>query len=167
VGLNSARSVLFSGAGRLNEGQAARAAAWLQSAPATAIKIVVTHHPFDVPEGHRDDHLAGRSAMAMSRLAKVGADLFLAGHLHVSPVGHTAERYQIAGHCALVVQAGTLSTRHRGEPNLFNLLRAWRVRRSRLSVTPGTRRARRSCRPGAGHFSTQRTDGVWGADARI
>ena len=59
----------------------------------------------------------------MERLAQVGADLFLAGHLHVSHVGHTADRYNIAGHSALVVQAGTLSTRGRGELNSFNVLR--------------------------------------------
>jgi len=61
--------------------------------------------------------------MAMAKLAEVGADLFLAGHLHLSHVGHTAERYKIAGHSALVVQAGTLSTRGRGELNTFNVLR--------------------------------------------
>ena len=61
--------------------------------------------------------------MAMERFAEAGADLFLAGHLHVSHVGHTAERYNIAGHSALVVQAGTLSTRGRGELNTFNVLR--------------------------------------------
>ena len=52
--------------------------------------------------------------MAMGHLAAVGADLFLAGHIHVSHVGHTAERYRIEGHSALVVQAGTMSTRGRG-----------------------------------------------------
>ena len=36
---------------------------------------------------------------------------------------HTAERYKIAGHSALVVQAGTISTRRRGEANSFNVLR--------------------------------------------
>ena len=123
VGLNSARAVLFSGAGRLNEAQVTRAAARLQGARANAVKIVVTHHPFDLPEGHGEHHLVGRSAMAMERLSGVGADLFLAGHLHVSHVGRTAERYQIAGYSALVVQAGTLSTRQRGEPNAFNVLR--------------------------------------------
>ena len=61
--------------------------------------------------------------MAMAQLAAAGADLFLAGHLHVSHVGHTAERYQTAGHSALVVQAGTLSTRERGELNTMNVLR--------------------------------------------
>ncbi len=32
----------------------------------------------------------GRSRMAMEALARAGADVFLAGHLHVSHVGHTA-----------------------------------------------------------------------------
>jgi 3',5'-cyclic AMP phosphodiesterase CpdA len=123
VGLNSARALPFHGGGRLNAAQVARAAARLQAAPADAVKIVVTHHPFDVPKGHGDEHVIGQSGMAMERLAAVGADLFLAGHLHVSHVGRSAERYQIAGHSALVVQAGTLSTRERGEPNAFNVLR--------------------------------------------
>lgn len=128
VGMNSARSLPFHGGGRLNEAQVASAAARLRSAPKNAIKIIVTHHPFDLPAGHGDEHLIGRSDMAMQQLAAAGADVFLAGHLHVSHVGHSAERYQIAGHSALVVQAGTLSTRGRGETNTFNVLRLERPR---------------------------------------
>jgi hypothetical protein len=41
----------------------------------------------------------------------------------VSHVGSTADRYKIAGHSALVVQAGTLSTRGRGEQSSFNVVR--------------------------------------------
>ena len=124
VGLNSARrAILPGGAGRLNEGQVERAAARLKSAAPGVVRVVLTHHPFDLPEGQGEGHLIGRSQMAMARLATVGADLFLAGHLHVSHVGQTAERYKIAGHSALVVQAGTMSTRGRGEPTSFNVVR--------------------------------------------
>jgi 3',5'-cyclic AMP phosphodiesterase CpdA len=131
VGLNSARSLPMHGGGRLNAAQVARAAARLRAASPNAVRIVVTHHPFDLPAGRGDQDLIGRSAMAMPALAAAGADLFLAGHLHVSHIGHTAERYKIAGHSALVVQAGTLSTRGRGELNAFNVLR---VERPRITV---------------------------------
>jgi 3',5'-cyclic AMP phosphodiesterase CpdA len=127
VGLNSARAFPFHGGGRLNQRQVARAAARLKAAPEGLVKIVVTHHPFDLPETHGDEHLIGRSDMAMRQLADAGADVFLAGHLHVSHVGHTAERYRIAGHSALVVQAGTISTRGRGELNTINVLRLTRT----------------------------------------
>ena len=128
VGINSARSLPFHGGGRLNGAQVARAAERLRAAPAHAVRIVVTHHPFDLPAGHGDQHLIGRSDMAMQQLAAAGADVFLAGHLHVSHVGRSAERYRIAGHSALVVQAGTLSTRARGESNTLNVLRLERPR---------------------------------------
>lgn len=123
VGLNSVRTVLFSDEGRLNVSQADRAAERLRLAAPAAMKIVVTHHPFDVPKGARQDKMIGRSRMAMERLAAAGTDIFLAGHLHISHVGGTATRYKIAGHSALLVQAGTMSTRHRGEPNSFNVIR--------------------------------------------
>ena len=88
------------------------------------VKIVVTHHPFDLPEGFDDSELVGRAKMAMNTLADCGADVFLAGHLHVSHTGHTAKRYKIGDHSALVVQAGTAtSTRGRGEANSFNVIR--------------------------------------------
>jgi 3',5'-cyclic AMP phosphodiesterase CpdA len=123
VGLNSARAIVSGGRGRLNLTQIDEAAARLETLAAPAVKVIVTHHPFDLPKGFNPAHLVGRANMAMARLARAGADLFLAGHLHVSHVGHTAERYRIAGHSALVVQAGTLSMRGRGELNSFNVLR--------------------------------------------
>jgi 3',5'-cyclic AMP phosphodiesterase CpdA len=123
VGLNSARGLITGGRGRLNLEQITAAAARLRHLPPAAIKVLVTHHPFDVPKGVPSEHLVGRASMAMHHFADAGADLFLAGHLHISHVGHTADRYNIAGHSALVVQAGTLSTRGRGELNTFNVLR--------------------------------------------
>lgn len=123
IGMNSARALVIGGRGSLSNDQVSRAASRLQPLAPHLIKVIVTHHPFDLPEGYSPEHLVGRARMAMARLAEVGADLFLAGHLHVSHVGHTADRYKIEGHSALVVQAGTLSTRGRGELNTFNVLR--------------------------------------------
>jgi 3',5'-cyclic AMP phosphodiesterase CpdA len=124
IGVNTARSLVFKG-GRINQKQAERVRRAICDLGEEVTKIVVSHHPFDVPKGsHEEDQIVGRARMALETLAGCGADLFLAGHLHASHVGHTAERYGIAGISALVVQAGTaLSTRGRGESNSFNLLR--------------------------------------------
>jgi 3',5'-cyclic AMP phosphodiesterase CpdA len=142
IGLNSARALITGGRGRLNMEQIDASAAHLRQLPSAAIKVIVTHHPFDVPAGFPSDHLVGRASTAMQRFAEAGADLFLAGHLHVSHVGHTADRYNIAGHSALVVQAGTLSTRGRGEMNTFNVLRIGRPEMAieRYSWEPGSHR---------------------------
>jgi 3',5'-cyclic AMP phosphodiesterase CpdA len=130
VGLNSTRSI--SSGGRLAHPQIARAAERLGRARPGALKIVVTHHPFDLPDDYDASHLVRGARRAMTQFAAVGADLFLAGHLHVAHIGRTAERYEIAGHCALVVQAGTMSTRLRGEPNSFNVLT---LERPHMTVT--------------------------------
>jgi 3',5'-cyclic AMP phosphodiesterase CpdA len=134
LGLNSARSATF-GRGRLNADQIDRATARLRAVDPHLVKIIVTHHPFDLPDDYGAEHLVGRAKLAMAQFAAVGADLFLAGHLHVSHIGHTAERYKIAGHSALVVQAGTLSARLRGEPNSFNVLR---VNRPQIAIARWT-----------------------------
>ena len=123
LGVNTARSLTFKG-GRVNEEQVALMREKLCSLGGGVVKIVVTHHPFDLPEGFDDSELVGRAKMAMKTLANCGADVFLAGHLHVSHTGHTAKRYKIGDHSALVVQAGTAtSTRGRGEANSFNVIR--------------------------------------------
>ena len=131
VGINTARAWTWKG-GRINPRQIARIREALCSLGPEVIRIVVTHHPFDLPQRFADAHLVGRARVAMGYLAECGADLLLAGHIHVSSVSSTFPRYQIAGHGALVVQAGTAtSTRARGELNSFNSLQ---IEEGRIAV---------------------------------
>ena len=123
VGVNTARSLTFKG-GRINAEQIAMVQERMCALDDDVTKIIVTHHPFDLPSGHDEDDLLGRAEMAMQTFATCGADVLLAGHIHLSHVGHTATRYKVEGHAAIVVQAGTAtSTRGRGEANSFNVLR--------------------------------------------
>lgn len=131
LGVNTARSLTIKG-GRINKTQVAWLREKFSAFGPDVIKIVVTHHPFDLPEGHDGRDLVGRARMAIRELSTCGADLFLAGHLHISHTGHTAKRYKLGGRVAIVVQAGTVaSTRERGEGNSFNVIR---VAHSDLSI---------------------------------
>jgi 3',5'-cyclic AMP phosphodiesterase CpdA len=122
IGLNTARSSVFKG-GRVNEEQVERTRERLCALSEDVTKIVVSHHPFDLPEHHGDSQIVGRARMAMRMFARCGADILLAGHMHTSHTGHTAARYKLDDFSALVVQAGTAtSTRGRGEANSFNAL---------------------------------------------
>lgn len=123
IGVNTARSLTIKD-GRINHEQMAHVKARFDSVSPALIKIVVTHHPFDLPDSYDPDDLVDRAPIALETFARCGADMLLAGHLHASHAGTTATRYPHEGFAALAVQAGTAtSTRGRGEANSFNVIR--------------------------------------------
>lgn len=131
LGINTARSLTFKD-GHVNPEQLASMRAAFAGVDPDITRIVVTHHPFDVPAVVDKSDLINRAPRAMQAFADVGVDVLLAGHLHLSHAGNTAERYQIDDFAALVVQAGTAtSTRGRGEVNAFNVIR---IDRGRIEV---------------------------------
>jgi len=123
VSVNTARSLTFKG-GRVSSGQVERLKQALLDAPSASVKILVGHHPLDLPAGF-DHPLAGQARVALKALANSGLDMILSGHLHVPQLTAPAERLRVGGHTAILVQAGSaVSTRHRGEGNSYNVIEA-------------------------------------------
>lgn len=123
LGVNTARSLTIKD-GRVNEEQIQDIQRQLEGLDPNITRVIVTHHPFDLPETFDERDLLGRAPMAMEVFAKSGVDILLAGHMHVSHAASTASRYRIDEFAALVIQAGTAtSTRGRGETNSFNVVR--------------------------------------------
>lgn len=122
LGVNTARSLVVKN-GRISQAQVASLRSAFGPLGPEVVKVVVTHHPFDVPAGG-DDDVVGGARRAMAAFAECGVDVLLAGHMHVSHSADSSARYALAGYEALIVSAGTAtSTRGRGESNSFNVLR--------------------------------------------
>ena len=122
VGVNTARAFTWKD-GRINSQQLEELRETMMAAHSARTKIVVTHHPFDLPTG-ASGRVVGRSRFAIKTLAECGVDLLLAGHFHIADTTQTAKRYQLPGYSAIIVSSGTsTSTRGRGQPNSLNLIR--------------------------------------------
>ena len=103
-----------------------------------ATRIVVIHHPLELPPAETKP-VMGQAAVALDGFSQAGADIVLSGHLHSTHIAPFTRRPGL-----LFVQAGTLSTRTRGEQNSFNILDL-----SHRSVTVTARRV-----DAEGHFAT-------------
>jgi 3',5'-cyclic AMP phosphodiesterase CpdA len=122
LGLNTAR-VSHLRDGRIRSWQIRHLEERMAAAAPGSIRVLVTHHPFDLPDIYKDSDIVGRGRRFIPRVVRT-IDVMLAGHMHVSHAGPTALRYQIEGQSAIFVQAGTaLSTRGRGESNSFQVIR--------------------------------------------
>ena len=122
IGLSTARSLVVKN-GRINEKQIARVREKLKDVSPDVVRVIVTHHPFDLDMEASEGELVGRAACAMQAFAAMKVDLLLAGHVHTSGSSTTASRYQLGDYSAVFVQAGTAtSTRLRHEANTFNVI---------------------------------------------
>jgi len=158
LGLNTARALTFKN-GRVNLEQVERSCERLDGCGPDVTRVVVTHHPFDVPATGDAEDVIGRAGMAMTAFARSRVDLILSGHLHVGQAGPSAVRYGGTGWASLLVQAGTAtSTRRRGEVNAFNLIQ---VERQQVMVEGLAWNGTSSAFGSAGTARFQRTPAGW------
>lgn len=122
VGINTVR-ILRMVEGSVSQLQTKRVHNMFDHVGKEVFRIVVSHHPFNIPKGHYKPPMAKVKKFwhSIDEVAKV--DLFLSGHLHDTFIHREDPVYKVANKGSLIVQAGTaISTRRRKEGNVFNVI---------------------------------------------
>jgi 3',5'-cyclic AMP phosphodiesterase CpdA len=135
VGINTARALSWK-RGRINAEQIENVHRAFTAAAPDVLRVLVAHHPLDIPVDWPGSNRAKHARRALERWAECGVDLILAGHAHKAFASGDAALLNIGNHNAVIVQAGTAtSTRGRGEPNSFNAIHvsAHQIRVARLT----------------------------------
>jgi 3',5'-cyclic AMP phosphodiesterase CpdA len=121
IGINTVR-ILKTMEGRVNKKQIDRVKSILASTSSRKVKIIVSHHPFNLPVGYSRTPIA-HARHFWKNILGAGIDLILSGHLHDTLDFYLDKAYQISTPGPILIQAGTaISTRRRKEENSFNII---------------------------------------------
>lgn len=114
--------------GEVSPSQITRVASRLRAGHSGQLKLVITHQPLDVVTRSDQNNLLRGHAAARAAWIAAGADLFLAGHIHLPHLralpGTEVDHCGLRQNLPMAVQAGTaLSSRLRGRaPNSVNVV---------------------------------------------